>query len=214
MQFVELQTRTAEYLEDTANAQWSLALVKQYLNDGARDFARRTKAYRRLSAVLSASATTPANAFYTLPTDLLELEAVHDTVNDEWLGARSTDTLTESWDTETGNPSWYLYGEFGWTELRVYPYPASALTGLKVYYTALPAAMSANSDEPTGIPPVYHSALVYYAVAACYRRNFEDADQAKAAEFAGLYERELADAMGRTTRKMNGSGVFVPYRYL
>jgi hypothetical protein len=214
MDFSTLQTRVSEYLEDTSNAQWSLALVKQYLNDAVRDFARRTKSYRRLSAALTASATTPTNAFYTMPTDILEVEAVHDTVNDLWLAPRGVDTLPPSWDTETGNPSWYLYGEFGWTELRVYPYPASALTGLKLYYTALPATMDGNSDTPTGIPDVYHVALVYFAVAACYRRNFEDADRAKAAEFQTLYEREVEDAIGRIGRKMNGSPVGVPYRYV
>lgn len=214
MQFSQMQVRVAEYLEDTSNAQWSLALVKQYLNDGMRDFARRTKASRKLSAALSASATTPTNAFYTLPTDLLELEAVHDTVNDIWLEPRDIDSLPPSWDTETGNPSYYLPGTFGWLELRVYPYPSSALTGLKVYYTALPADMSADADLPTGIPPVYQIALVYFAVAACYRRNFEDADKAKAAEFQMLYEREVEDAIGRVGRKMSGAPVGVPYRYV
>lgn len=214
MQFSELKTRVAEYLEDTSNAQWSAALVGQYINDAVRDFARRTKCYRRLSAALSASATTPTNAFYTLPTDLMELEAVEDTVNNNWLRPRSVDTLPETWATETGTPSWYLFGEFGWTELRVYPYPTSALTGLKVYYTALPATMSATTDTPTGIPDVFHVALVYFAVAACYRRNFEDADRAKAAEFQMLYEREVEDAIGRVGRKMSGAYVMTPYREL
>lgn len=212
MQFSEMQTRVAAILEDTGNTQWSLTLVKQYINDGLRDFAKRTKAYHKLSSALSASATTPTSAFYTLPTDLLEVEAVHDTVNDVWLERRDVDSLPPSWDTETGTPAWYLFGEFGWTELRVYPYTASALTGLKVYYTALPADLSADADVPTGIPAVYQIALVYFAVAACYRRNFEGQDPAKAAEFQGMYEREVEDAIGRIGRKMSAAPVSVPYR--
>jgi hypothetical protein len=61
---------------------------------------------------------------------------------------------------------------------------------------------------------VYHASLAYGAVASCYRRNFEDNDVRKAAEFQALYERDVADAISRTGRKMNGAPVFVPYRDL
>lgn len=214
MDFSTLKTRASEYLEDAGNVQWTAALVGQYINDAVRDFARRTKCYHRMSAALTEAATTPDNAFYTLPTDLMELEAVEDTVNGGWLRRRNLGDLPEGWAAETGTPSWYVYGELGWTELRVYPIPAAALTGLKVYYTALPATMSGSSDTPTGIPDVYHVALVYFAVAACHRRNSEDANQAKAAEFQALYEREVDDAIGRVGRKMSGVPVGVPYRYV
>lgn len=216
MQFSEIQTRVREYLEDenSSSYQWSATIVKRYINDAVRDFARRTKCYKRLSSALSASATTPTSAFYTLPTDLLEIEAVQDTVHDVWLVKTAIDLLPGNWETDTGNPYAYLFGDFGWSELRVYPYTASALTGLRVYYSALPADMTLDANTPTGIPDVYHSSLVYYAVAACYRRNFEDNDVRKAAEFQALYERDVADAMGRVGRKMDGTPVIVPYRNL
>lgn len=211
MDFSTLKTRVSEILEDTSNAQWSAALVGQYVNDAARDFARDTKCIKKLSAALSAAATTPANAFYTLPTDLLEIESVW--WNGEHIPFAAAVELPYQWDTQTGStPFRAIYGDFGTTELRVYPYPSSALTTLKVYYTAVPAAMSGNSDTPTGIPSVYHIALVYGAVAMCYRRNFEDADRPKAAEFFAMYQHEVVDCIARTGRRFTAGGLVVPYR--
>ena len=217
MNLLQLRTRVSEFLEDTGFTQWSAALIDQYLNDGMADFAKQTKCYRRYSSALSASATTPANAFYTLPSDLHELESVW--VNGYHVPKATAVQLPYQWDTQTAGassqPTAYVFGDFGFTELRFWPYPASAAyTTARVYYTALPATMSLTTSTPTGIPDQYHLALVYYAVAQCYRRNFEDADRAKAAEFEGMYRAQLDDCLARVTRLLNADPSNVPYRHL
>lgn len=212
MDFQGLYTRTAEILEDSTNAQWALALVKQYCNDGAQDFAKRTKVYKKRSAALTESATTPDNAWYTLPTDLWEIEQVKS--DGTILPLIPQEMLPDDWEDETGGtiPTFAIYGDEGLAEIRMYPTPSAALSALRVYYTALPPTMSANGDVPTGIPDSYRIALVYYAVAQCYRRNFEDGDRPKADLYWNLYLEQVQDCMARAARRHTSQAVSVPYR--
>lgn len=219
--FLELQTRAREILEDTGtNLQWSDVILKRYLNDAAQDFAIRTKCIRKYSGALSASTTFDATkpyAFYALPTDIHELESVW--VNGYHVPQARVSRLPYQWDIETcssaAEPTAYIYGDFGLSVLRFWPYPIdAAYTTAKVYYTALPTLMVSNTDKPTGIPDRYMVALVYYAIAMCYRRNFEDNDRRKGEEFMGLYLDQIRDCQGRIERLLNAEGIGVPYRHL
>lgn len=222
--FTTLKTRVGEILEDASFAQWSSTIVERYLNDAAQDFAIRTKCIRKYSSALSAATTFDASkpyAFYSVPTDIHEIESVW--VNGYHVPQARTDRLPYQWDTETAgstsDPTAYIYGDFGLTVIRFWPYPTdAAYTTAKIYYTALPPTMTTGGGSPvtwaTGIPDRYAVALVYYAVAMCYRRNFEDADRRKSEEFMMLYLDQVRDCQGRIERLMNAEGMGVPYRHL
>lgn len=160
--------------------------------------------------------TDKAYAFYTVPSDLHELESVW--VNGYRVPMASAVNLPYQWDRQTAGaasqPTAYVFGDFGFTVVRFWPYPVLAYTTVYTYYTALPATMASTAATPAGIPDQYHLALVYYAVAQCYRRNFEDADRAKAAEFEGMYRAQLEDCLARVTRLLNADPASVPYRHL
>ena len=211
--FLELQTRVREYLEDADSAayQWSATIVKRYINDAARDFAIQTRCIKKLSAALAASGTTPVSAFYTLPSDIYELDGV---INAGLAVPLATaEQMPWDWQSETGStPIYAVLGDYVGDELRVYPYSVAALTALKVWYTAVPAAMSGDNDTPTGIPGVFHPALAFYAVAECYRRNFEDGDIRKAAEFSALYAAAVLNCASSTARRRTSAPVTIPYR--
>lgn len=181
------------------------------------------------SLVLSNAATTSATvtltstayAFYSMPSDVHELEGVW--VNGYNVPQARADRLPYQWDIETCNstadPTAYLYGDYGLSVMRFWPFPSdAAFTDVKIYYTALPPTMTTSGGPPvtwaTGIPDRYAVALVYYAVAMCYRRNFEDNDRRKSEEFMGLYLDQVRDCQGRIERLMNAEGMGVPYRHL
>lgn len=292
--FATIKTRVAEILEDASFAQWSQALVGQYVNDAARDFAMRTKCIRKYSGnlvvnsafetlgtgtlqaapnqntiaslsdpssfrvgsyiyslsggsvsadipigttitsvnvggsslVMSASATAAntvtltdkAFAYYTVPSDIHELESVW--VNGYHVPQARVGRLPYQWDIETcasvSEPSAYLYGDFGLSVIRFWPFPNdAAFPTAKVYYTALPVEMLASETLTSiGIPDRYGVAIVYYTVAMCYRRNFEDADRRKSEEFMALYLDQVRDCQGRIERLLNAEGFGVPYRHL
>lgn len=169
------------------------------------------------TAAGSVTLTDTAFAFYSVPSDIHELESVW--VNGYHVPQARASRLPYQWDIETcsstAEPTAYIYGDFGLSVLRFWPYPIdAAYTTAKVYYTALPALMASNTDKPTGIPDRYMVALVYYAVAMCYRRNFEDNDRRKSEEFMGLYLDQIRDCQGRIERLLNAEGMGVPYRHL
>jgi hypothetical protein len=89
-------------------------------------------------------------------------------------------------------------------------YESLALTDLVLFYQAHPAPLVNASDVPE-IPAGYARALVYYAVSMCYRRNFEDGDPRKAAEFLALYERELVSAKRGQARRFTNEVRDIPW---
>lgn len=221
--FATIKTRVAEILEDASFTQWSQALVGQYVNDAARDFVMRTKCIRKYSGALPAATTFDVNkqfAFYTAPSDIHELESVW--VNGYHVPQARAGRLPYQWDIETcgstSEPSAYIYGDFGLSVIRFWPFPPNtdaAFPDVRVYYTALPAEMTSTELlSSIGIPDRYGVALVYYTVAMCYRRNFEDADRRKSEEFMALYLDQVRDCQGRIERLMNAEGFGVPYRHL
>lgn len=161
--------------------------------------------------------TDRAYAFYNVPTDIHEIESIW--VNGYHVPQGRIDRMPYQWDIETcsstSEPTCYLYGDFGFDVIRFWPYPTdAAFPNVRVYYTALPPAMTTGTATPIGIPKRYNIALVYYTVAMCYRKNFEDADKAKSEEFMALYLDQIRDCQGRIERLLNAEGMGVPYRHL
>ena len=208
--------RAAEFLEDTAYGRWTAALITKYINDAQRDFARGARCCRKYSAALVVSATTPTYAFYTLPTDLLEIApaGVWTTTSGQniQLPPAAVSDLGDNWDNVSGDPpSCYInLLEFGMTELRVWPTPAAALTALKLYYVYLPADLTGSQSSP--IPEQYHMALVYYAVAMCLMGFKQGSDQARSQAYMGMYERDLAHAGGKVAGSFANVAAVVPFR--
>lgn len=225
MTFLQMITRVSEILEDVAATRWgnnvdptnANGVIARHLNDAQRDFARGTKVCKKESTALVNSATTPLYAFYTLPTDFLELDEAGDGA--VWnAGIRlypvERGQLGDLWTTATGTPVNYLPLEsYGLTEMRVYPYPTSTLTALKLFYAYLPADMAANGTI-SPIPPMYHQALVWYAVAQALSTLSQYANRDKAQVYMGMYERELADARTRVGRRFSSQPAYIPYRHV
>lgn len=173
------------------------------------------------TAAGSVTLTDSAFAFYTMPADIHELEGVW--VNGYHVPQARADRLPYQWDIETcsstSDPTAYIYGDYGLSVVRFWPFPSNAaFTDVKIYYTGLPPSMTSGGGSPvtwaTGIPDRYAVALVYYAVAMCYRRNFEDNDRRKSEEFMALYLDQVRDCQGRIERLMNAEGMGVPYRHI
>jgi hypothetical protein len=154
------------------------------------------------------AATTPANAFYTLPADLLSLERV--TRNGEALDLTSIESFFwEGWEAETGTPYQYIYGPYGFYALRVYPYPA-APASLTAYYAKQLPRLSSGTDSPSPIPAPYHIALVHYALAKAYAKDFEYKEPVKVQDHGAQY----ADYVTRCVGNMPSGSLTIPYRHL
>lgn len=209
--FATLKTRVGLLLDDAAGTRWDPTnVVGPFINDALIDFCKRTRCLQKYSTALSAAATTPTSAFYTLPTDCVEILSVVDTVNLVKLIRINVDELPQGWEGYTGQPWRYLYGPFGLLEMRVYPYSVDALTGLKVYYVALAPTLT-GTDTPS-IPEEYHLALAYYAAAECFDLDQQQTDPAQAMKWRERYEAMVAECAASMARSFDGSARIVPYR--
>lgn len=214
-------TRVSEFLQDLGNIRWPATLILEYLNDGQRDFARSTSLDQKLSTPLAVSGTTPSNAFYTLPSDFLEIAAggVWSLVNgfNLQLRAATPNELGSNWDIRSSSqPFSYIWPlEFGLTELRVWPIPPAALTGVTLYYVYLPPDLVAGGSPTTSVlPQQYHLALVYYAVAMCYLQDSQFRDPSKYTLYWDKYQRELKDAQRAAERRFSAAPSTIRRPYL
>ena len=216
----DMLTRVStDFLQDSSNRRWGTPQITRFINDAQADFARGSKVCRKYSSALSVAATTPSNAFYTLPADFIELEpgGVWDNTsgNNIRMWPIEVADLPNLWDTLTTSVPVYRYvvlEEFGATEMRVWPTPTSTLTGLKIYYAYLPADLTTGQTTP--IPPQWHMALVYFAASQCFSLPGQGQQPAEAQRLMGMYERELADAVDAVSRRLSESAVYVETPHL
>lgn len=121
--FDALVARAQAYLQDSTGARWPAALVGAFVNDGQRDFARGSKILKFKYPTLPGSTVNllPQGAFYTLPSDFFELEGVW--CDGRHLAPTTVDCLPWNWDVTTGTATRYIYGDYGPTDIRLYPAP-------------------------------------------------------------------------------------------
>lgn len=210
LSYAQMQQRVSQYLQDPTNARWDISTIGPFINDGYRDFCRNSKILKKTATLSVDSTQDPNTAFYIVPSDMLELEAVWN--NKQHQEVTFVNALPWNWETISGVPTRYIYGDFGLGLIRLYPYPTTASTTLKVYYTYMPSDLTVSGDTPV-IPGIYHLALVYYAVAQCYLQDGQYRDPTKGQQFMQLYMKELADASARAARRFNHDGFSIPYRH-
>lgn len=198
------QTRDA--LAESEASQWDDAMIIRWLNDGARDIARRAEVLQDREDVTC----TASVAEYTLPTDVLRVHRVEfnftsDTTLKYPLEYRDFQNMDSLWginQTTTGTPHLYtLWGFPPALKLVLYPVPSAAGTA-KVFYYRLPA----NQVNVTGaieLPEGYHDLLVHYAEYRALRRDRDPRWQ----EAKSLYDEGLFHMIELTRRWSDQAGM-------
>lgn len=191
MNFQEMQTEVFRRLDEdsVSPAFWSLVDVKQAINEGYDDLSELTE-WRETSSSLSL-----ANSNYydlsTLVSDVvLTLYSVRNAQTSKFLDqgtVKQLDTWYRRWEAVIGGePERYWIRGLYW--LGMFPNKGAASGTVTLYYTALPAALSANADTP-GFPQEFHLALVDYAV---YDLLCQDREYEKAARLWASYQERVA----------------------
>lgn len=199
---LELLAIVTATLNDAAYTRWPKAELLGYMNEAQRDIARRTGLFRTVATLAVDATQTPATAFYTMPADMLELKRL--TLDGDQLHRTTLEALGDRAEDVTGRASEYLYGDYGPTLLRLYPYPTTATTGLKAYFVRRPATLALDADVPE-VPEDYQMALPYYAIARAYLKDFEAKDPAKGEAFRQMYENEVANLARVAARQFDAS---------
>lgn len=166
MTLSELRAETRRRLEASGTVFVTNADIDAALNDGAAELADATE-WLEIWRTVDLRASRP---YYDLRTIfagqsiLTPGRAFHEDTN-RWLRPVSPADLDghyARWEQVTGQPDSQLTRGLFW--VGYWPITASESGTVKQYATALPPAMDEDSDEP-GIDPIYHDALVEYALA-------------------------------------------------
>jgi len=201
-------TQARAELDDTGSTKlWSDTLLKQWLNEAIRDYARVVPLYSTGSLTAVAGQAT-----YTLPSDLVELVRVeHPTntfrVNQARVGGDwrvGTDTVPVE-DRRGGR---YAYDVWGGT-LELEPAPTADGEAIGLRYLARRSEPTADSDNLSVDDGdvelltfyVAHRALTWISSQEAKRQAFERQRGADASSEAGVYRRLYRDGLAARQRQ-------------
>ncbi len=201
MTFAEAQAYVSRALQDASNTYWTLALVKDLINQGCQDVTRRTGFTKRWVPFVTDPAEAGANLYvpdlgYTLDevfhlqTDLGPL--CRATIED--LMARDDDWLTQTGGTPTDYALGYKLGS-----VLIYPAQATDLTTLAGLVTTVYPTHTTDA-EVLQLPPAYHVLACYFAIAEAYETDNEAMASGKADRWRMKYEKGLAELTAQVQR--------------
>jgi hypothetical protein len=190
-------------LDETTARFWADTELTTWINEGARDVARRGEILESTSTINTVAGTQQ----YSMPADTLRVYRV------EWSrdGATGTTILAleykdfNSMDsvwwsqqkTSRGDPYWFtMWGFPPNLNLVVYPTPDATVTaGLKLYYYRLPLTVVSGSDV-VECPAGWEDLILDYAEYSAWRKDGNPQWQ----ESKQLYEEKLANLINTSRR--------------
>lgn len=208
-----LRSRLRVRLEEASARFWDDSDLNTWINEGARDIARRAEVLEATTTIN----TTANTQQYTLPADTLRVYRV------EWSrdGATGTtvvpleykdfNSMDSIWWSNSrqgrGDPYWYTMWGFPPTlSLVLYPTPdASVTAGITIYYYRLPADATADGNS-VECPAGWEDLVLDYAEYMAWRK---DGNQAWS-EAKQLYEQKLENLIETTRRWTDQAGSFSP----
>ena len=169
MTFSELQAEVFRRLdEDSSDAAfWSVDDVKTALNEGYEEMSDASEWHEQSANLPQLSKRT----YYDLRTALgadspLTVKHLYNATTRRWIypgDLRELDYRTFcQWEEITGEPEQFFLRGLFW--LGTFPKATADSGTIKVYFTALPPALSDDGDEP-GFSEEYQYGIVEYAIA-------------------------------------------------
>ena len=169
MTFAELRTEVFRRLdEDSADpAFWTAADINTALNEAYEELSDSSEWHERNAILKLLSKRTYNDLRFALGSGeiVLTLKHAYNSTTRRWLDPvelRDLDYRTfHQWEDITGEPEKFFLRGLFW--LGTFPKQNTDSGNLKLYYTAIPPAMSADTDEP-GFPEEFQHGLIEYAL--------------------------------------------------
>jgi hypothetical protein len=206
---LELRTRVRVRLDEATATAWSDSEINGWINEGARDVARRSETLQ-VSANIAVTAGTQE---YTAPSDMSRLYRAEFTPTGSTsvysLTYRDFNNLDAVWWTakQTTQSTPELFTLWGYPpSLKIILYPKPSQNGtLTVYYYRVPADVT--SDGATvPVPNGWEDLVVEYATYLAMRRDRDD----RWKEARQAYEQHLDAMMLLTRRWSDQAGEITP----
>jgi hypothetical protein len=176
MTFAELKTDVARRLaEANGRVVWSDIEIATAINEGYAELSDATEWNERTIGIDLLASRPYYDLRTAVPEPLLGVGPAFDESTNRWLlptAVRELDAHDRRWERVTGAPQRLILRGLWWAGL--YPRVTSDAGVLRQYYTALPAPLSDDTDEP-GFPEVFHDGPVYYALCDLWSLDGETA---------------------------------------
>jgi len=173
-------------MRDNLKTKYDLAQVKKWLNDGEKQYCRKTHFALKKNTTITTSASTQE---YSLPTDFLAEDAVfYD--GTPLLKRHQAQTIEKT--SETGDPTRYYIRQ---KVIGLYAIPTAEKTITLIYWGAGGAMVDA-SDVPV-IPDEHQVLIAYYA---CIQMSLEGDDD-RVTKFKSLWDEGIEEAIRDVTGK-------------
>lgn len=163
-------------------------LIDRWINEGYEDFVRKTRCFADWDDMdLTADTHT-----YTLPTQPLAILEIYNTANGtQYRMERQTlDDIIEMRRAVSAAPARH-YATIGMNLLTVYPTPGEG-EAVTIYWIPRPTALTSGSDTPTSVPPEFHQAIAYYAIARAAEYDNHEPSQ-YGSYYRALYEMQVRE---------------------
>lgn len=200
-------------LDEATARQWTDQNLREWINEGARDIARKTETLEDRDTIAAVVGTGE----YAISTDVVRVHRVEftptseDTVRLEYADLKDLDSF--GWRQRTmqqDRPYVYtIWGAGPALKLIVFPVPGTA-GNFTVYVYRLPAALaessSADANTAVEIPQGYDDILLDYIE---YRAMRKDRDP-RWVEAKAMYDENLAQMYDNTRRWTDQPGMILP----
>lgn len=189
-------TAVRDRLDEAAAGQWSDPQIRRWINEGAREMARRT--FRLLDT--TTISTVAGTGEYTLPSTTLRVFNAYYAPGDGRqvpLIARAWEGMNNVWgqyrDQQSGDPAMFTTWGFSPNlKLRLYPVPGTSSKTVTVYIARLPVDLATDGSAAASnvdFPDAWIDGIYDFAT---YQALFNDRDD-RWKDMKALFEQRLDD---------------------
>ncbi len=202
----EIRQQVRDRIDESNAKFWTNTQIDSWINEGARDLARRGEVLQTRSTITSVAGTQE----YTLPTDVVRVYRVEyeDSGGQIWpLEYRDFNNMDSVWwtrqaTTESSRPYWFtMWGYPPTLSLVVYPTPANSDEIIRIFYYSVPANVTGDGDT-VACPQGWEDCIVLYAEYVALRKDGDPRWQ----EAKMLYEERVDQMMNLTRRWSDQAG--------
>lgn len=205
---LSMRTKVRRRLDESTARFWTDADLNEWINEGAREVARRAETLQATTNISSVADTQQ----YSLPSNVFRVHRVEftrDPSRSTALEYRDFNTMDSIWwgshYMSPGDPYWYTMWGFPPTlAMIVYPTPPDSIAdAFKVYYYRMPATASADGDS-VEIPSGWDDIILDYCEYSAFRK---DADP-RWSDAKALFEAKMQNMVDTTRRWTDQAGSY------
>ena len=159
-----MQSEVRIRLNEASANFWSDSDIQAALNEGLMELSDASEWYERMATIPLLSNRSYLDMRNVLSDTFIGPKRMMNDTTGKWMvpsSVKTQDLRARQWEKTAAEPEEFFTRGLWW--LGFYPKPANDTGTARFYFSALPAQMTNDTDEPD-IPEEYHGGIIAYAV--------------------------------------------------